>query len=61
MKFYSFDINDNKFLPLNPQPRFYIDEKKHLHFDTYFAGDIIITDSPLSQRGGIQSKLDKSL
>lgn len=61
LRFYSFDSKSNKFLPLNPQPRYYLDEKKHLHFDTYFAGDIVITDSLLSQRGGFQSQLNKSL
>lgn len=60
LQFYSFDSKSNKFLPLNPQPRYYLDEKKFLHFDTYFAGDIVITDSPLSQRGGFQSQLDKA-
>lgn len=61
LRFYSFDSVSNQFLPLNPQPRFYLDEKKHLHFDTYFAGDIVITDSPLSHRGGLQNQFDKSL
>lgn len=61
LRFYSFNSVSNKFLPLNPQPRFYMDEKKHLHFDTYFAGDIVITDSPLLHRGGFQGQFDKSL
>lgn len=45
--FYSFDMKTNKFVPVNPQPRYWIDEKKRLNFDTYYAGDIVITDRPL--------------
>jgi hypothetical protein len=47
LRFYSFDINNNRFAPINPPPKFYIDEKKALHFETNFAGDIVITDRPL--------------
>ncbi len=47
LRFYSFDIKSNKFIPINPPPKFYVDEKKALHFETNYAGDIVITDRPL--------------
>jgi hypothetical protein len=50
LRFYSFDAASNKFVPINPPPKFYVDEKKALHFDTSFAGDIVITDRPLMQK-----------
>lgn len=50
LRFYSFDLRNNKFVMLNPQPRFYVDEQKYLHFDTEFAGDIVITDRPLKRK-----------
>ncbi len=53
LRFYSFDMQNNKFILTNPQPRFWIDEKKYLHFDTFYAGDIVITDRALSKRGGL--------
>lgn len=49
LKFYSYDPDTGKFIPLDPQPIYYTDNG-YLHFDTYLAGDIIITDSPLQRK-----------
>lgn len=49
LRFYSYDPATRKFVFTNPQPLFYI-ENGYLNFDTYFAGDIIITDKPLMRK-----------
>lgn len=50
LRFYSFDLDTSKFVMINPQPRFWTDEKKYLHFDTFYAGDIVVTDRPLKRK-----------
>lgn len=52
LRFYSYDPATGKFILTNPQPLFYIDNG-YLHFDTYFAGDIIVTDRPLKRRESV--------
>ena len=50
LRFYSYDAKTGKFIPVTPPPRYYIDEKGFLNFDTFVAGDIIITDSALLRK-----------
>lgn len=50
LRFYSYNAQTGKFIFINPQPRFYVDEKGFLNFDTFFAGDIIITDAALRKK-----------
>ena len=50
LRFYSYDVKSGTFIPVNPPPRYYIDEKGFLNFDTFMAGDIVITDSALLRK-----------
>lgn len=50
LHFYSFSAETNKFVLMNPQPRFWIDVEHYLHFETFHAGDIVITDRPLKRK-----------
>lgn len=50
LRFYSYDGATGKFIFTKPQPRFWIDEKGFLNFDTFFAGDIVVTDRQLKRK-----------
>ena len=46
--FYAYDAKTNTYKRF--EPKYWIDKNGYLHFNTEFAGDIIITDSPLTKK-----------
>jgi len=47
--FYSYDKKTNTYRRIE-KPAYWIDKNGYLHFDTPYAGDIIISENPLERK-----------